>query len=164
MPRFIKQFGLPRSETPQPNRFKDFWLPLAPTVVAITAILSQVLIHAQNLRFQQYQLTQVQADTQRKLKEYELSFKPKQEAYVAFMKAFDALCESQKESEESRSKAMDNLRKTFYGVEPFLDAASRSNAIAAMLEAQKTQFINCKITQRTLYSDLSNALFAAREP
>lgn len=96
MPRFIKQFGHPRIDTPR-NNLKD-WLTLAPTVVALAAVIAQMVTSYQSNQLQRQQaelqaaVKEYEMKSEMKIKEYELSFKPKQEAYSEFMKAMDALC------------------------------------------------------------------------
>ena len=124
MPRFIRQFGQPRLENAPKNNLKDFWLPLGPIVVALAAIFAQMFTNFQNQRLQ---LRQMELQTQ--LKQYELSFKPKQEAYTAFMKAADEYCGS---SNAQADANFEKLKATFYGLEPFLDSGNRQRVVNYM--------------------------------
>jgi hypothetical protein len=119
---FSKRFTVPGK--PEFNTLKDFWLPLAPTLVAIVTIFTQMTIQTQSLRFQEYQIRE-QLDTQRRLKEYELSFKPKQEAYTAFRSAMNDAWKTADFKEAN--KALERVELSYSALEPFLKGDTRLN-------------------------------------
>jgi len=135
MPRFIKQFGQPRPEKAIPqNNLKDL-LPLGSMLVAFIAVLAQMFASFQNQRLQIEQMK-----SQSKLKEYEISFKPKQESYTAFMKAFHEMCDS-----HSREEADINSGKlvyAFYGIEPFLTRRLRYRVMTETTQIRGKKFRN----------------------
>jgi hypothetical protein len=124
--RFIKRFGEPRPDKPQASALKDFWLPLAPTVVAIVALLSQAIISYQN------------SQQELKLKQYEVSFKLKQEGYAELMQSMQDAWEST--NTEQGTKQMKRADLAFFGLEPFLkyDTTQEVSSLLAKIRTYTT--------------------------
>lgn len=56
-----------------------------------------------------------------------MTYKPKQEAYLTFMKAGEDYCSSEVSQAESNGQ---KLRVAFYTIEPFLEQTTRKNSSA----------------------------------
>jgi hypothetical protein len=101
---------------PSESRIKDLWVPLGSLFVALMAVVGG-------------QLSQFQANRQQaRLKEYELSFKPKQEGYAEFMRTvlqmFDTAVAHHPNPDKIKSEAA-RLETIYFSLEPFFTTWER---------------------------------------
>jgi hypothetical protein len=169
MPRFIKQFGHARIDTPR-NNLKD-WLTLAPTVVALAAVIAQMVTSYQSNQLQRQQaelqaaVKEYEMKSEMQIKEYELSFKPKQEAYSEFMRAMDALCANDDSYDKKlKQRTAETMMQAFYRIDPFLTVWLREELVyfTGHLDSYasgQAQVVRCRQTQMQLQKDLSSVLF-----
>lgn len=97
-------------------------------VLPIGALILNALLIGSGA-YWQWQSTKLQEQNiknQESLKKYEVSFKPKQESYVAFIKSFEAVYENvSKGNKEALFKNLEQLNEAFYSLQPFLKKESR---------------------------------------
>jgi len=121
--RFPSRFTdiLPKRHRPKLNkskesRIKGLYIPLASLVVALITVVGSL--------YAQYRANKLQAQ----LKEYELSFKPKQEGYAEFMRLllelFDTAATHHPDPRKITSDVA-HLHNSYFSLEPFLNSEER---------------------------------------
>jgi hypothetical protein len=145
------------------NWFTNVWLSALSLIVALAAILSGAYIQRLSVK--------ENAQAQTELKRMELTFRPKQEGYTAFMKAVSVAYKS-----KTWDDAIDKLEEVdvaYSSLEPFLDKPTREavtskmytlKSIATMIDSKKEipgQMMFGKL-QDELHEILVPALFDRR--
>jgi hypothetical protein len=96
------------------NRWKDVGLPTLSVIVAFLSVTSTVIFQWQSNRQQIL------------LKEYEITFKVKQELYASFMKKLsDSFFRSHEKDKTALLKSIDDMQGAYYAIEPFLNDPER---------------------------------------
>ena len=97
------------------NWFTNVWLSALSLIVALAAILSGAYIQRLSVK--------ENAHAQTELKRMELTFKPKQEGYTAFMKAVSVAYRSK--TWEEAETTLEEVDVAYSSIEPFLDKPTR---------------------------------------
>ena len=120
MHRSVKSFRhlkRPRRLTGKSERatfLKDICIPLSSALIALAAVISTTIIQVKSL------------DSQRRLKIYEVSFKPKQDGYSEFMKNLYVAFECTYQGiHPNVVRACDELQIAYYTFKPFLTDSER---------------------------------------
>lgn len=100
--------------TDQHSRWRDIWIPLLSTIVALSGVFGGVITTSMSQR------------TEVRLKEYEVTFLTKQQLYSTFVRHLsDAFTSAYRHEPVEFRKQLDELETTFYGLEPFLREEAR---------------------------------------
>jgi hypothetical protein len=97
------------------KRWSSMWIPILTTIVALTAVSSSAYLQIRSI------------NTQRDLKQYEVGFKPKQEAYSSFMRALILAFDSALNRDHNALVTnLDKMESTYYGLQPFLNESTQA--------------------------------------
>jgi hypothetical protein len=98
------------------KKWTNIWIPLVSLIVALSSVLSSVYMQ---------QKTQ---ETQVEMKKYEISFKPKQLNYSAFIGNLFYAFESARQMNPTTLRSnLDRIEISYYNIEPFLNKELREN-------------------------------------
>jgi hypothetical protein len=97
------------------KKYGGMWIPLLSLLITLVTIISNVYLQDRTI------------NTQVVLKKYEVSLKPKQEAFSIFMKSFYETYESAYSNNTNQLLiSLQKMESSFYNMEPFLDSGSRN--------------------------------------
>jgi hypothetical protein len=148
------------------RKWSSLIIPLASLLVAIVSVVGSIAI-------QRYSIGEQTA-----MKQYQISFKPKQEAYSNFMVASAlAVTATAAQDQENLMKQITTMESSYYSFEPFLKEAERTKIKAKYIEfldlckhqlmrpadqsaADKESFLSKAATYRSYFQDrLYSSLF-----
>lgn len=93
---------------------KEIWIPFGSILLTMIILISNI--------YMQRKSQEIQID----LKKYEISFKPKQDYYATILSSMlKAFSNASNRNHESLVMELDNVEKTFYFIEPFLNENAR---------------------------------------
>ena len=97
------------------KKWTNIWIPLASLIVALSAVLSSVILQVKT------QHSQIE------MKKYEISFQPKRQNYSSFISNLFYAFESAKNiNHVSLKNKLDQIEIAYYNIEPFLDQNLRN--------------------------------------
>lgn len=110
------------------SEYKDVWGPLLTSLIALVSTFIALLGITFSFYLQSASL-KIQAENNKQqadLKQYEVTFKIKQEVYASFMREVsDLFWKASQRDPNGLNRGFDHLQTTYYALEPFLDETSR---------------------------------------